>query len=278
MKNVVIIDDVGSTVAWIASPRLERLESQERLGFGCPYFDLTPLTASNGKHFPFVNQPEQKLMSRIVEEIRQYLSEITEENYRTIISMVRNKVPDNELLLYYATLTANKFGKCHVDRAFLKNIQCLPSIADIYDDGERTLNGHLRIAKAKEKVVDRIGDDYVKIHNAVASLLGVEMIKKTVRQKDKDIMRIIAENAPLKYSIRVAREEVQIDGKKIAPGTVLLFDIARASRETGDTRFVFGQGTNDRRCPFGFFMEEFLKNLRKHCNHADARDQSTAGM
>lgn len=262
--HVVVVDTVPEIRRLIDSPSLERLEEQERLGSLSYYFDLSPLSASNGKHFPFVNKPDRKAIKKIEDEIRQYLSEITEDDYKKIATLVRQKASDDEILLAFSKITGNKFGRCKVDKSFLRNARSLPSISDIYDD-PRVVECPVRIEKAREKVIQKTGDDYIRLHNCIVSMfLSIDMIKKTVLQKDKTIFQIISENASLKYAVRVVKTPIIINGKQCQKGTVVLFNIAKASRETGDTRFAFGQGTNDRRCPFGFFMEKFLEELRRY--------------
>jgi len=265
LKNITIIHSVEETKRWISSPQLERLEDIKRLGFGKSYFELTAFTASNGKHFPFVNHPDHNLIKRVQDEIRTYLDQITEKDYYQLAKLIKSKASDDEILLFYTKLSGDKFGKCKVDKSFLKNARKLPTVADIYESGsaDQILNNESRIMRAKEKIISYSGDDYIRIHNCIASLLpALPMLKKAVLEKHKSIFQIIAENAPIKYAVRVVKEPVIIDGKHLRPGNVVLFNIAKAARQTGDTRYTFGQGTDERRCPFGFFMENFLEKLR----------------
>lgn len=265
LRNITIVHSVDETKRWISSSKLERLEDTGRLGFGKPYFELTAFKASNGKHFPFVNHPDQTLIQNIEEEIRLYLDQISEKDYYHLAKLIKSQASDDEILLFYSKLSGNKFGKCKVDKSFLKNARKLPTVADIYESGsaEQIMHDEARIVRAKEKIVGYSGDDYIRIHNCIASLLpALPMLKKSVLEKHKSIFQIIAENASIKYAIRVVKEPVVIDGKQLQPGNVVLFNIAKAARQTGDTRYTFGQGTDERRCPFGFFMENFLEKLR----------------
>lgn len=259
-----IIDDVDTIRRWIDSPKLERLEYQERLKADCLIFDASALSASNGKHFPFVNNPNSTLMKNIEDEIRQYLSEVTAKDYIKLKDMIKNKHSDDDILIFFSTLTGNKFGKCKVDKRYLKYARQLPSLADIVDYPEYRSN---TISLAKEKIVEKTGDDYIKIHNTIASLLlSLDMLKRTVLERNKTVFQIIAENASLKYALRVVKSPIVIGEKRCNTGDVIIFNIARASNITKDIRFAFGQGTNERRCPFGFFMENFLQRLRDHAD------------
>lgn len=255
-----IVDDAYLIRKWIDSPNLERLETQERLKSDCWMFDSSALSASNGKHFPFVNNPDPLLIKNIEDEIRQYLSEVTKEDCIKLIKLIHEKKSDDDILIFFSTLTGNKFGKCKVDKNYLKYARQLPSMADIIDT-PYYMSPKMEIAK--EKIVSKTGDDYIKIHNTIASLLlSLDMIKKTVREKNKTVFQIISENASLKYAIRTVKSPIVIGEKKCNVGDIIAFNIAKASRETNDSRFAFGQGTNVRRCPFGFFMENFLQRLR----------------
>ena len=253
----VQINDPELTLKWINSSNLERLEDESKLGKALPLFRDSSLCSKNGKHFPFMNEPDKYIISAIEDEIALTLSEISDKEYKKIIQLVRKNVDDDELLIEFAKISGNKFGRCEIDRKFLIAARKLPSLLDIVslNGGDTTL--------AKQQITEYIGDDYIKIHNAIAStLLCPELIRKTILEPQKSIQTIITENAPLKYSLRVVKNEVVIRNKLLPKDTLILFNIDACAKVTGDTRFVFGNGSDIRRCPFGLFIEKFLEKLR----------------
>jgi hypothetical protein len=255
-----IIDDVELTKKWLNSPELERLDDARKLGSKvCPYFEASALSGENGKHFPLVNEPDEYIISGIVDEIRLTLSEITEKDYQKISDLVRQGVSNDELLVEFAKISGNKFGRCIIDKDFLTDARKLPSLGEMFN----CTNPLEEIVSAKQRIVEKVGNDYIKIHNAIAStLLCPILIRKTLLEPNKSIEQIVYENAPLKHSLRVVKNQVIIGGKVLPKNSVVLFNVALCAKTTQDTRFVFGQGNNVRHCPFSLFMFPFLTTLR----------------
>ena len=73
--------------------------------------------------------------------------------------------------------------------------------------------------------------------------------------------------------IRVQHKQLEINGKRYAPGHVWIFQLAKMVRATGDSQYVFqaGPGGVQRRCPFEDFARDLLVRLQTELQNMQIR-------
>lgn len=218
---------------------LERLEDTKYLKHSEILFKLSFLSAKNGLHYPFQKHfPERE---KLEEELKLRLKLVKKSDYINIINLVDSK----ELLIEFSKLS---YGNSPINQELIRNFRILPNLKECFEL-EKFLEIE-KIEKAKNYVVKTIGNDFFKIHNLYAStILCEELIKKVIKEKTP-VEELIIKNAPVKTTLRRNKDQI------------ILIDNQKLAIETNNLKYVFGQGGDERQCPFALFFIPFLKELR----------------
>lgn len=228
MKVIEISDPVQSRQI-LDDPEIQRLEDTDYLLDSKIIFELSPLFASNGLHYPFRREFSPEERKRLEEEMRLKLLKITPQDYIN------------------PTLGVIAVGGCPLTPKILDHLRRLPSLADCFE-----FENFFRLSEyeaSRRYLVSRIGDEIVNLHNFHASTVLCEDLLRKVVTRTQSVKDILIENAPVRKTLRRKGDQLY------------LIHNAELAKKTRDLRYVFGQGNDLRQCPFAIFLIPFLERI-----------------
>ena len=118
---------------------------------------------------------------------------------------------------------------------------------------EKTLGGKAHLVDVGHNIGETVQTTSVALRSLYANL-------------DKPVEEIFTQHALTPFVPRIATKATHFDGllsiPTIARKTVLIYEIEKAAAESGDIRFTFGAGTDERQCVFRRFFIAFMEDLQ----------------
>lgn len=280
--TIVAVYKPEQIVALTTNPDIVRLEQFDRLGASLEIFKCSPFASTlptANLFMPFQETRDALFFQRIdFMQLKMFdlLDALTQADYQHIIDLVHNNVSDKELMIEFAKLAANEFGSHSidtpdqvfaVDSTFVDNMFKVPAVPLSYDvvkavQPDISVNAHGYIDTLLQ-------GDILKLHNVIAAImLPADLIKRTVRELNKSVNQILADNSPLLISPRFTNKETDLGGLlpyKIPENSMVFYAIKSAAKAAQSSLFMLGQGkigVGARQCPFRKFIIPFLQKLR----------------
>ena len=224
---------------------LSRLDDPSLLKHTFLLFSQTAFYTDQGLHAPFITNFPKTLSNQIKIQLLKNLERVDESVLRELCQA--DEVSQANLLIKLSLRGINRLET--VNLKMISSFNKLPSLRDCFE-----LINYDRLdelSQAKKYLLKKISPEITTFHNIGAIIkLILPLIKMRIKDIETPTNLLLTLNPPIKEILR-------IDGTKI-----LIISTGKFAKETGDIRFVFGQGDDFRQCPFKYFLIPFLEKIR----------------
>ena len=260
MSSPVIEDSVlfGKVVTFLdpdqirvvnGCPDLNRLDDPNRLGAATQLFQNSAFL-SNAENYPaFISDDERdafftERLDLMEKQIAELVKDLTKEEVKEIIRLVKNEASDDELLTTFARFGGgNKFAQTFkVGPEHLALGRAMPLVNGMLIPGN-IFTPKAAIEAHKEVNITASGNG-LRVHNPIAStLLCTDLIRRTVLEPDVSVNTIITDVSPLQETLRLTVRETDLCGflpSKVPANTIVLLFVGVAAKESRNSTFTFG--------------------------------------